>query len=307
MNDQEFPEPSTQPSPPALMEQFALATFTEPRDVSEALQWKYAFRYLYYGTPADTVVFDVAFNQPASSGTSPEQHELVQTLDTLFDAARGSTYYTALYLVRTDENDALPWPSISLGHAGGAPVSLGNGIDSERGRKYDLPSGIETFDSFTLDLQFGPLSLATIESASLRAQTIRAGEASPWTAFPGPAVAMLAPANDIAIGAWSWNAATNPLAGALTQAVGSIPRVFSCAVNYTSSQNGFPISVPVTLLRAQAYDSTVAAALVNALQQWYEAAQPSTNDAQWQFDVDVFATVDAAQPILSLHLVSAAS
>ncbi|HKR11614.1 MAG TPA: LysM peptidoglycan-binding domain-containing protein [Pyrinomonadaceae bacterium] len=274
----------------------------------------------------------IVFAQRRASalGPQPERYTFLQTLDATFDETLKKFFYEALYLERETAQGSLGWPVMGV-FVGNEFVSMGNGVDTERGRRYDFPEGVEAFTLLSLEMRFAGLAIANYQNASSQLQVIRNANLSTlaptrpafiyqtqWFAFPNLVSPLLAWHDPFPIGAWTTDPATNPLTAVFTELFGDATnnRTISCGVRY-----GYELAVspggerivpylPVKFRPKFTYDpATTVQEIITAVQSWFTQVEPVTTGAEWLIGLNLYSSVDGQldRPLLELPVFSTLS
>ncbi|MFL6244800.1 MAG: LysM peptidoglycan-binding domain-containing protein [Thermoanaerobaculia bacterium] len=279
---------------------------------------------------SDTVV---AERKESALGPEPEIYVFLQTLETRFDETNEGFFYQSLYLEREDAGGTLGWPVMGV-FVDDEYVSMGEGVDTDDGRRYDFPDGVVAFTLLALEMRFEGLAIANYQNASSQVQVIRNANLSTlaptrpafvyqtqWFAFPNVVSPLLSWRDPFAIGTWATDPATNPLASVFTQLFGTVTdnRTLSCAIRYgyelATSPDGERIvpSLPVKFRPKFTYDASIETGTVGqiiaAVQSWYTLMQPVTTGAEWLFGINLYSSVDGQtdRPLLELPLYATTS
>ncbi|HKR62863.1 MAG TPA: hypothetical protein VJZ00_03960, partial [Thermoanaerobaculia bacterium] len=261
-----------------------------------------------------------------SAGPEPELYVFLQTLETRFDDTLETFFYTSLYLEREVADGTLDWPVMGV-FVDGAYVSMGEGVDTDDGRRYDFPDGVVAFSLLTLEMRFSGLGIADYQNASSQLQVIRNANLSTlaptrsafvyqtqWFAFPNVVSPLLSWRDAFAMGTWTTDPVTNPLSEVFTALFGTATgdRTLSCAIRYgyelATSADGQRIvpSLPVKFRPKFTYDAAeetgTVQQIIAAVQSWYTEMQPVTTGAEWLFGINLYSSVDGQndRPLLEL-------
>lgn len=272
---------------------------------------------------------ELVFSQRRVSalGPQPELYTFLQTLEATFDATLKKFFYEALYLERETADGSLGWPVMGV-FVGDEFVSMGNGVDTEQGRRYDFPEGVEAFTLLSLEMRFAGLAIADYQNASSRLQVIRNANLSTlaptrpafiyqtqWFAFPNLISPLLAWHDPFPIGVWTTDPETNPLTAVFTQLFGAATnnRTISCGVRYgyelavsTGEERIVPY-LPVKFRPKFTYDpDTTVEEIITAVQSWFAQVQPVTTGAEWLIGLNLYSSVDGQldRPLLELPVFS---
>jgi LysM repeat protein len=267
----------------------------------------------------------------SANGPQPERYSFMQTLDSAWDAALQKTCYTAIYLQRTEATGGLGWPQMGIA-IDGAVVSLGQGTDTPRGRKYDLPAGVEAYVLRTFELRFTELHVASYQNGSARVQVVRNAQLSPlaptrssfvsrtpWSAFPDVVEPFLSYGEPFPIGTWTWTAADNPLGPVFDQMFAGSPanRTLSCQIRYgyelaRSGEEAIVPFLPVAFRPKFSYVPGTSAGtlpeIIATVRAWNERERPATTGAEWSFALELYASVEGRleRPLLQLPVYAVA-
>ena len=275
---------------------------------------------------------ELVFSQRRASalGPQPERYAFLQTLDATFDETLKKFFYQALYLQRETAEGSLGWPVMGV-FVGDQFLSMGNGVDTERGRRYDFPEGVEAFTLLSLEMRFAGLEIANYQNASSQLQVIRNANLSTlaptrpafiyqtqWFAFPNLVSPLLSWHVPFPIGTWTTDPATNPLTAVFTQLFGAATnnRTISCGVRY-----GYELAVapggdrivpylPVKFRPKFTYDpNATVQAIITAVQSWFTQVEPVTTGAEWLIGLNLYSSVDGQldRPLLELPVFSTLS
>lgn len=260
-------------------------------------------------------------------GPQPERYTFLQTLDATYDETLKKFFYQALYLQREAAVGSLGWPVMGV-LVGDQFVSMGNGVDTQQGRRYDFPEGVEAFTLLTLEMRFARLEIANYQNGSSQLQVIRNANLSPlaptrpafvyqtqWFAFPNLVSPLLVWRDPFPIGAWTTDPATNPLTPVFAQLFGAATsnRTISCGIRYgyelATSPSGERIVpyLPVNFRPKFTYDPALTVQqIINAVQSWYTQMQPVTTGAEWLIGINLYSSVDGqlGRPLLELPVFS---
>jgi hypothetical protein len=239
-------------------------------------------------------------------------------------------FYRELYLKRELAQGPRDWPAMAV-VVDGVATSMGSGVDTPRGRRYDFPDGVEAFQLLTLEMRFVALEIAGYQNASSRVQVSRNANLSSlaptrsafvyqtqWFAFPNLVSPLLSWRDPFAIGTWTTNPSTNPLTPVFTQLFGAATnnRTISVGIRYgyelATAPDGETIVpyLPVKYRPKFTYDPTTATGtvqqIIDAVQGWYTQQQPATTGGEWLFGLGLYASVDPQLdlPLLELRVFS---
>jgi hypothetical protein len=243
-----------------------------------------------------------------------------------------STYYTTLALVRTEAGGSVGWPAITCYGSDGVPHPLQPGGDcgcadgDENCRCYVFPpeSRVPAFSLLTFELSWGPLHVASYQSAISTVWVTRnaslfgpGGPATtdafvyqtPRSSYAEPVVPFISVADRLEIGTWSYPPAGNPLVPLFATLFNGAPAERTIAVGvrygYQLAPGNPPLEsyLPVNQSAAVPYDAaTTILDISAALQEWFNTAQPVVDGGRWAFWIDMYSTVDPAlrRPVLQL-------
>lgn len=270
----------------------------------------------------------ISTRKASANGPQPEHYTFLQTLDATFNAVLGKWFYSELYLVREVAQGDAGWPVMGV-FTGDTLVSMGNGVDTPKGRKYTFPEGVEAFNMLGLEMRFSGLAIADYQNASSQIQVIRNANLSTlapttaafvyqtqWFAFPNLVSPLLAWRDPFAIGLWTTDPATNPLVPVFAQLFGAATanRTISCGIRYgyelaVSSDSKIVPYLPVKFRPKFTYDANTVSEIITAVQEWFAQAQPITTGGEYLFGINLYSSVDGQldRPLLELPVFSVLS
>jgi hypothetical protein len=266
----------------------------------------------------------------ASVGPTPERYRFVTTLDAVQDPSDGTWHYTALYLTRERRDGAVDWPVMGVFTPGGPIVTMGAGVDTPRGRRYDFPAGIEAFTLVGFEMRFAGLAIAAYQNASAQVQVLRNTALStdaPTRAgfvyqtlplsFPDQATPLLSWTDPFPIGVWSDLVAQNPLGPVFTALFGADTkdRTISCGIRYGYALAvGDDVSIvtylPVKYRPTFTYSDDAATGtiqqIIGAVRDWRAQAQPVSTGGRWVIGLTFYSALTGQmdRPLLELPVSS---
>jgi hypothetical protein len=258
-----------------------------------------------------------------------DRYEFTQTLDARDDVERGRAFYASLHLKRTRDDGVVGWPLISVVSSDGSWLSIGLGVDTPNGRKYEMPSNIDAQGPIELVMQFQALPMSSCQCAIAQAQVVRnvnlrSGIATrpafiregAWVSFPDAMVPLLRSSEPIDMGDWDWNPERNPLKAVFSTLFGAetADRMISCDIKYEHAlEAGMAVSpmptevrtaLPVALMQPSVFADTTVKELIEAAKSWFDRVAPATRGGQWIITIVLFDSTSVHYPLLSLRLIS---
>jgi hypothetical protein len=262
----------------------------------------------------------------------PERYTFLQTLETTFDPVLEKWFYSKLVLKREFAHGTLGWPMMGV-FINDEFKTIGNGVDTSEGRSYDFPEGVEAFNFLTFEMRFARLAIANYQNASSQLQVVRNANLSTlaptrpafvyqtqWFAFPNLVSPLLSWPDPFPIGAWTTDAATNPLTLVFSQLFGAATNnhTISCGIRFgyelpvSPSGDRIVTYLPVAFFPKFIYDPNPATGtaqqIITAVQSWYTQVQPVTTGGEWLIDLNLYSSVDGQldRPLLELPMFSTA-
>lgn len=272
----------------------------------------------------------LAQRKASALGPQPERYTFLQTLDATFDETLKKWFYSKLFLKREVTEGPLGWPVMGV-YVGDQLVTMGNGVDTPEGRRYDFPEGVEAFNLLSLEMRFAGLEIANYQNASSQVQVVRNANLSSlaptrpafvyqtqWFAFPNLVSPLLSWRDPFPIGTWTTDPATNPLTPVFAQLFGAATnnRTISCGIRYgyelATSPGGDRIVpyLPVKFRPKFTYVPTLATGtvqqIITAVQDWFGQEQPVTTGGEWMIGLNLYSSVDGQmdRPLLELPVFS---
>lgn len=272
----------------------------------------------------------VAQRKASALGPQPERYTFLQTLEATFDVVLQKWFYSSLYLKREVTEGSLEWPVMGV-FVGDHYETMGPGVDTPKGRRYDFPADVEAFNLLSLEMRFAQLEIAEYQNASSQLQVVRNANLSDlaptrpafvyqtqWFAFPNLVSPLLAWRDPFAIGTWTTDPATNPLTPLFNTLFGAATdnRTISCGIRYgyelATAPDGERIVpyLPVAFRPKFIYVPDLATGtvqqIITAVQTWYDQVLPVTTGGEWMIGLNLYSSVDGQmdRPLLELPVFS---
>ncbi len=272
----------------------------------------------------------LAVRSASENGPMPELYELAQTLDAVFDDVDRKWYYTHLYLKRGRTYGDLDWPVMGVFVPGGQVQSMGAGVDTPEGRRYDFPPKIEAFTLLGYEMRFAALHVATYQNAASQVQVLRNEQLSSLAptnpafvyqtltlAFPNVVTPLLAWSTSFPIGIWTDVVATNPLGPVFDDMFdgSTANRTITCGIRYgyeLASSPGASIVpyLPVKYRPKFPYDADPTEGtiqqIITVVDDWRSNNDPVETGGEWSFVLSLYSSVDGQidRPLLELPVYS---
>ncbi|HEV7405659.1 MAG TPA: fibronectin type III domain-containing protein, partial [Chthoniobacteraceae bacterium] len=306
--------PASAGNPVSLTVTNAIATFaTLVRNVANrwAAHWK---------PTANPLV-----NLQAATGPVPEIYKFTATLQTL--GSTGQRYYQTLQLRRDHADGAVGWPSLEVFGPDGQPSDLGGGTVQPDGTNlYPFPSDlIPAFGLLKYQATFASLPIGSYQSADAQIQVVRNAQLvpgmpptragfvyqTPVLSFADPLTPLLGSDTRFAIGPWTTDPATNPLAAVFSTIFNhdATHGNISCAILYGYELGGDATTPLVTYLPVKfrpryPYDgANTVPQIIAAIGAWESANHPSATGGEWVFGLALYSSINGQldSPILELR------
>jgi hypothetical protein len=264
-------------------------------------------------------------------GPTPESYAFRQTLEAELVPETGASVYKSLYLKRLKISGTLDWPLMSVVLADGSAHSMGKGVDTDKGRKYDFPANTPAFGLLGFEMRLSGLPIASYQNASAQVQVVRNAYLSDlaptrpafvyqtgWLAFPSMVTPLLTWRRPFTIATWNWTPASNALNAFFATLFGadSANRLISTAIRYSyelavGSGTSIAPSLPVKLrpkfeFVANPANPNTVGEIVGAIKGWYDIEQPVTTGGAWLVTINFYSGLDGQldRPLLEISLAS---
>jgi len=272
----------------------------------------------------------VAQRKASALGPQPERYTFMQMLEATLDVDVEKWFYSSLYLKREFTQGPLGWPVMGV-FVGDHFETMGDGVDTPKGRRYDFPAGVEAFNLLTLEMRFAQLEIANYQNASSQLQVVRNANLSDlaptrpafvyqtqWFAFPNLVSPLLSWRDPFPIGSWTTDPVTNPLTPLFNTLFGAATdnRTISCGIRYgyelATSPGGerivpyLPVAFRPKFLYVPAPATGTVQQIITAVQTWYDQVLPVTTGGEWMIGLNLYSSVDGQmdRPLLELPVFS---